>query len=176
MKLFSGLLSNICKILRRFEKLRFVIMLSHKHNHHLFHHCCCLNFEMWFKSESRGRSHGEHKSNSEGGDSKYEDHVPENRNYCVNMMVVRKLMITKMWIDRDKLTEIFAKEGGGSFSNKHLHRLHHRHLPHHQVAIRNDVNNGDDNGRYWFDDGDDDVYIDGDDNDGANEVISNHSG
>ena len=23
---------------------------------------------MWFKSESRGRSHGEHKSNSEGGD------------------------------------------------------------------------------------------------------------
>ena len=137
MKLFSGLLSNICRILRRLEKLRFVIMLSHLM---LIAYSSSLPplllLEMWFKSESRGRSHGEHKSNSEGGDSKYEDHVPENRNYCVNMMVVRKLMITKMWIDRDKLTEIFAKEGGGSFSNKHLHRLHHRHLPHHQVAIR----------------------------------------
>ena len=88
---------------------------------------------MWFKSESRGRSHGEHKSNTEGGESKYVDHVPENQNYCAKIMV---MMITKMWIHRDKLTEIIAKEGGGSLSNKHLHRLHHRHLPHHQVAVR----------------------------------------
>ena len=133
---------------------------------------------MWLKSESRGRSHGEHKSNSEGGDLEYEDLVSKNQNPYVSMMVVMKLMIAKMWIHLDKLTEIIAKEGGGSFSNKHLYRLHHRHLPHHQVAIRfqwNDVNYGDDD-RYWFDDGDDDVYIDGDDNDGANEVISSNSG
>ena len=130
---------------------------------------------MWFKSESRGRSHGEHKSNTEGGESKYVDHVPENQNYCAKIMV---MMITKTRIHREKLTEIIAKEGGGSFSNKHLHRLHHRHLPHHQVAVRfhwNYVNYGDD-GRCWFDDGDDDVFIDDDDNDGANEVISSHSG
>ena len=45
----------------------------------------------------------------------------------------------------------------------------------HTIRLQFDVNNGDD-GRNWFDDDDDDVYIDGDDNDGANEVISIRSG
>ena len=44
----------------------------------------------------------------------------------------------------------------------------------HTIRWQFDFNNGDDGRK--FDDDDDDVYIDGDDNDGANEVISSHSG
>ena len=155
MKLFSGLLSNICKILRRFEKLKFIIMLSHKHNHHLFHHCYCLNFEMWFKSESRGRSHGEHKSNSEGGDF-------QNIKIMFQKieMIVRKLWW--WWLQRREFTvtnwqrSLRKREVALSRINIYIVYII---VTCHTIRWQFDVNNGDD-GRNWFDDDDDDVYID----------------
>ena len=74
----------------------------------------------WFKkSECRGRTNGEHKSNTTGGE------------LFILMRAVRCLLLNEeIW-----LLENSAKTRGGPLLDQHLHRLHHCDLSHYQVML-----------------------------------------